>query len=225
MSRKEPMRKLIICLVAGLWVLALGSHTLFAKNSALEEALKLDRQGFVAESIPEWKNFLQTQPEANLAIYAQIKMTIAYSRTGDISEALKTAKALAASHPDHYDVQFNLANMLGATHQYAEAAQAYLKATTLRPREGLAYVGYAICLFGDQKLVEAVKVLRDVKKLFKSQKNISWYQHVRIMIGQIKGFEMYPPDFSDLWRTNNLKKVREKYHSGVFTEFEKQLDL
>jgi len=219
------MRKLMIYLVVGLWVLALGSHTLFSKNSALQEALKLDRQGFVAESIPEWKKFLQTQPETKLLIYAQIKMTIAYSRTGDISEALKTAKTLAASHPDHYDVQFNLANMLGATHQYADAVQAYLKATTLRPKEGLAYVGYSICLFGDQKLAEAVQVLRNVKKLFKSQKNISWYQHVRIMIGQIKGFKMYPHDFSTLWRTNNLKKVRETYQSSVITDFEKQLDL
>ena len=219
------MRKLMIHFVVGLWVLGLGTQTLLADNSALQEALKLDRQGFIAESIPEWKKFLQTQPETKLLIYAKIKMTMAYSRTGDISEALNTAKALAASHPDHYDVQFNLGNMLGATHQYAGAAQAYLRATQMRPDEGLAHVGYGICLFGDQKLVEAVQVLRQVKKLFKSQKNISWYQHVRIMIGQIKGFEMYPPDFSNLWRTNNLKKVRETYQAGVFTEFEKQLNL
>ncbi len=219
------MRTLAVYIVVGLWVLGLGPHTLFAGDSALKEALELDRQGFIAESIPEWQKFLQTRPEKKLHIYAQVKMTIAYSRTGDISQALQSAKALAASYPDHYDVQFNLGNMLSATHQYAEAAEAYQKATVMRPEEGLAFVGYGICLFGDQKLVEAVQVLRQVKKLFKSQKNISWYQHVRIMIGQIKGFEMYPPDFSDLWRTNNLKKVRETYESSVFTVFEKQLNL
>jgi len=219
------MYKLMIHIVVGLWVLGLGPPTLFAGNPALEEALKLDRQGFIAESIPEWKKFLETRPEQKLAIYAQIKIIIAHSRTGNVGEALNSAKALAVTHPDHYDVQFNLANMLSATHQYAGAAQAYLKATTMRPNEGLAFVGYGICLFGDQKPDEAVKVLRKVRKLFKSQKNIGWHQHVRIMIGQIKGFAMYPPDFSNLWRTNNLTKVRETYESAVFTVFEKQLEL
>lgn len=215
----------MIYIAVGLWVLGLGPHNLLAADSALNEALKLDRQGFLAESIPEWKKFLQTRPEKKLDIYAQIKIIIAYSRTGNVGEALKASKALAASYPDHYDVQFTLGNMLSATHQYAEAAQAYLKATTMRPNEGLAFVGYGICLFGDQKPDEAIQVLRKVKKLFKKQKNISWYQHVRIMIGQIKGFAMYPPDFSNLWRTNNLRKVRETYESSVFTVFEKQLNL
>jgi tetratricopeptide (TPR) repeat protein len=219
------MRKLMIHIVVVLWVLGLGAHTSLAGNSTLKEALELDRQGFIAESIPEWKKFLQTRPEKKLDIYAQIKIIIAHSKTGSVGEALKSAKALAASYPDHYDVQFNLGNMLSATHQYAEAAQAYLKAATMRPDEGLAFVGYGICLFGDQKPDKAVKALRKVKKLFKSQKNIGWYQHVRIMIGQMKGFAMYPPDFSNLWRTNNLTKVRETYESSVFTVFEKQLNL
>ena len=219
------MRKLVMFVVVGFWAFGLSPNPLLAGNAALQEALKLDRQGFLAESIPEWKKFLQTQPEKKLLIYSQVKITIAYSQTGNVGEALKTAKALAASHPDHYDVQFNLGNMLSATHQYAEAAQAYLKATTLRPEEGLAFVGYGICLFGDQKPDKAIQVLHKVRKLFKSQKNISWYQHVRIMIGQIKGFAVYPPGFSDLWRTNNLTKVRETYQSSVFTVFEKQLNL
>jgi len=209
------MHKLVIHIVVGLWVLGLGPHTLLAGDSALKESLELDRQGFIAESIPEWEKFLQTRPEKKLHIYARIKIIIAHS----------TAKALAAAYPNHYDVQFNLGNMLSATHQYAGAAQAYLKATTMRPDEGLTFVGYGICLFGDQKPDEAVKVLIKVRKLFKSQKNIGWYQRVRIMIGQIKGFAMYPPDFSNLWRTNNLNKVRQTYESSVFTVFEKQLNL
>ena len=100
-----------------------------------------------------------SKPEKKLLIYAQIKMTVAYSRTGHVGEALKSAKALAVSQPDHYDVQFNLGNMLAATHQYAGAAQAYLQATTMRPDEGLAFVGYAICLFGDQKPDKAMSSL------------------------------------------------------------------
>ena len=123
------MRKLVIHIVIGLWVLGFEPHTLLAENSALKEALELDRQGFITESIPEWQKFLQTRPEKKLAIYAQIKITIAYSRTGNFGEALKTAKALASAYPEHYDVQFNLGNMLSATHQYAEAVPAYQKAT------------------------------------------------------------------------------------------------
>ena len=220
------MRKLMLHIVIGLWVFGLGApHTLWAENSALKEALKLDRQGFMAESIPEWNKFLQTRPEKKLDIYARIKIIIAYSRSGNVGEALTSAKALAASYPDHYDVQFNLGNMLSATHQYGEAAQAYMKAATMQPDEGLAFVGYGICLFGDQKPDAAVQALKKVRKLFKSQKNIGWYQHVRIMIGQIKGFAMYPPDFSNLWRTNNLTKVRETYETSVFAVFEKQLNL
>ena len=225
MNWNKIMRTLVIHIVAVLCLLGLDPHTLLAGDPALEHALKLDRQGFLAESIPEWNKFLQTRPEKKLDINAQIKKVIAYSRTGNMGEALKSVESLAVSYPDHYDVQFNLGNILSATHQYARAAQAYLKATTMRPDEGLAFVGYGICLFGDQKPEEAVKVLRTVKKLFKSQKNISWYQHVRIMIGQIKGFAVYPQDFSNLWRTNNLNKVRDTYESSVFTVFEKQLKL
>ncbi|MDH5764031.1 MAG: tetratricopeptide repeat protein [Nitrospinota bacterium] len=219
------MHKFIIHLIAGFWVIALGPQALLAENSALEKALKLDQQGFIAESIPEWDRFLKSGPEKDLAIYARIKRSIAYSRSGNVGEALKSVKILAESFPDQYDVQFHLGNMLSMTHQYAEASQAYLKATALRPGEGLAYVGYGICLFGDQKPEKAIEVLRKVRKLFKSQKNISWYQDVRIMIGQIKGFAVYPPDFSELWRANNLKKVRDTYESSVLTVLQKQLNL
>ncbi|MDH5458523.1 MAG: hypothetical protein OEY26_07410, partial [Nitrospinota bacterium] len=62
------MRKLVILIIVGLWVLGLGAHTSLAGNSALKEALELDRQGFLAESIPEWNKFLQTRPEKELNI-------------------------------------------------------------------------------------------------------------------------------------------------------------
>ncbi len=211
--------------MVGIWVFGFAPHTLLAMDSALKEALELDRQGFIAESIPEWNRFLQTGPEKKLHIFAQIKITIAYSRTANFGEALKSAKALATAYPDHYDVQFSLGNMLSATHQYAGAVQAYQKATAMRPREGLAYVGQGLSLFGDQKPEESIQVLRTVRKVFKGQKNIGWYQNVRIMIGQIKGFAPYPPNFSDLWLANNLKKVRETYESAVFKVFEKQLNF
>ncbi len=219
------MRIPTLAFVVTLWIFGCAPHALAAADSVLKEALELDRQDFVAESIPLWQQFLQTRPEKKLHIYAQIKMSIAHAKTGNFGEAVKSAKALAEIYPDHYDVQFNLGNMLSATQQFDGAGQAYRQATTMRPDEGLAYVGYGLSLFGDQKPDEAVSALRKVRKLFKVQKNISWHQQVRIMIGQIKGFAMYPPDFSRLWLANNLKNVREFYESSVFKVYEKQLSL
>ncbi|TDJ51354.1 MAG: tetratricopeptide repeat protein [Nitrospina sp.] len=219
------MRIPTLALVVALWIYGFTPHALATADSALKEALELDRQDFIAESIPFWQQFLQTRPEQKLHIYAQIKMSIAYAKTGNFGDAVQSAKALAETYSGHYDVQFNLGNMLSATQQFDGAVKAYRKATTMRPDEGLAHVGYGLSLFGDQKPDEAVSALRKVRKLFKVQKNISWYQHVRIMIGQIKGFARFPPDFSRLWLANNLKKVREFYESSVFKVYEKQLSL
>ena len=36
------------------------------------------------------------------------------------------------------------------------------------------------------------------------------------MVGQIKDFEKYPPHFSNLWLTNNLKVVHDTYEKAVF---------
>ena len=213
------------CIALALWILSPGNHYSYAADPELTEALTLDRQGFIAESIPHWHKFLQTSPKTDLQIYAQLKISIAYAKTGSFGEAVKAAQSLAEAHPAHYDAQFNLGNMLSATHQFTEAGRAYNKAADLNKEEGLAFVGLGLSLFGEGKPDEAVKVLRKVRKLFKSQKNISWYQHVRIMIGQLKGFAPYPPSFSELWLTNNLNKVRETYQKSVFREFEKQLGL
>jgi len=206
-----------------LWV-ALATPAL-AQNPFLAEALKLDRQGFVEESISPWKQFIETGPEKDLHIYAQIKMCIALARFSRYTEAVEAAKALARKYPDHYDVQFNLGNMLSATHQFEEAAQAYQSTVQLQKNEGLGYVGLGLSLFGTQKVDQSVKTLRMVRKLFKAQKNIPWYQNVRIMIGQIKGFAPYPPDFSNLWLANNLKLVHSTYEKSVFKNFEDNLNF
>lgn len=219
------MRQGIIHILLGVWALALGVQPGVASDAALKKALELDRQNFLAESIPHWKQFLQSRPDKNLHIFAGIKITIAHFRTGNIGEALKSARELAAAYPDEFDVQFNLGNMLSATHQYAAGVEAFQKAATLNPGEGLAQVGQGLCLFGAEQSEQAIAVLRNVRSLFKKQKNIAWHQNVRIMIGQIKGFALYPHNFSELWRTNNLNKVRETYVSAVFKAFEKNLNL
>lgn len=191
----------------------------------LKEALALDRDGFVAESIAAWQKFIETAPPKNLHIYAGVKMSIAYAKTGRFLEAMKAAEALAEKYPDHYDVQFNLANMMSAVQRFDKAVAAFQKVVQMRPQEGLGHVGLGLALFGDSKTDEAVKVLREARALFKKQKNISWYQNVRIMIGQMKSFAPYPPDFSNLWLTNNIRTIRDTYETGVFRQYEDGLNL
>ncbi len=202
------------------------SKTGFSENNGvLQEALTLDRQGFIEESIQAWKKVLDSKPEKKIHIYAQIKLCIAYSKSSMFGDALKEAKNLAEKFPNQFNVAFNLGNMYSATHQYQQAIEAYKKVVELQPNEGLGYVGLGLSLFGNQIVEESLETLRKVRKLFKTQKNISWYQNVRIMIGQIKGFAPYPPDFSNLWLANNLREIRTTYEQTIFRNFEKQLNL
>lgn len=152
-------------------------------------------------------------------------MSHALAHSGQLNDAMEEAVKLAKRHPDDFHVQFNLGNMTSAIRKYPEAVKSYQKIVTSHPKEGLSYVGLGLSLFGDRKTDESVKTLRQVRKLFKKQKNISWYQNVRIMIGQIKSFAPYPPDFSDLWLTNTLKDVRDTYRDTLFREFEDNLGL
>lgn len=214
------MRNLLLILLSVLFSITLP---VAAEAGPLEEALTLDRQGFVEETVPLWKQFLATGPKPELEIYATIKLCIAFSNLGQLGEAMEAAKILGERFPEDFHAQFNLGNMTSAVQLYPEAVQAYRKVVALHPEEGLAQVGLGLSLFGDQKADEAVEILRRARKLFKEQKNISWYQNVRIMIGQLKSFAPYPPDFSNLWLNNNLKTVRDTYHRSLFLEYEKEL--
>ena len=203
----------------------LMSSPVSADPALFNEAMELDRQDFIEESIGAWNKFLQTEPEKNLHIFAQIKMGIAYHKTEKFLEAGDSASNLAQKYPDHFEVNFHLGNMMTALGQFPEATQAYKNVVRLRPTEGLGYVGLGLSYFGERKPDLATKALRKVRSLFKNQKNVAWYQNVRIMIGQIKGFAAYPPNFSNLWLTNNLKVVRDTYESSVFKAFGEELNL
>ena len=202
----------------------LMSSPVSADPALFNEAMELDRQDFIEESIGAWNKFLQTEPEKNLHIFAQIKMGIAYHKTEKFLEAGDSASNLAQKYPDHFEVNFHLGNMMTAVGQFPEATRAYEKVVQLRPNEGLGYVGLGLSYFGERKPDPAIKVLRKVRALFKNQKNVAWYQNVRIMIGQIKGFAAYRPSFSHLWLTNNLKVVRDTYEGSVFKAFGEELN-
>ncbi len=209
-------------------LLAFLAHGLIASPAfadSLKEALSLDRQGFYQETLPHWKKFLASKPEKKLDIYGHIKLCIVMNRMGDLGQAFEVAKKLADRYPDNFHAQFNLGNMTSAVKMFPEAVEAYRVVVTMQPDEGLGHIGLGLSLFGNRQTDPALQVLRKVRSLFKKQKNISWYQNTRIMIGQIKSFAPYPPTFSDLWLNNNLKTIRDTYHRTLFLEFEKELDL
>ncbi len=191
----------------------------------LKEALELDRQGFVAETLPHWEEFISSQPEKKLDIFAHIKLSIALTRSGHFHDAFKVAETLYKRYPDDFHARFNFGNRASAIKRFPEAIASFEKVVSLHPDEGLGYLGLGLSLFGDQKTEPALKVMRKARKLFKKQKIIGWYQNVRIMIGQLKSFAPYPPDFSNLWLTNNLKTIDDTYQRTLFLGFENSLGL
>ena len=72
-------------------------------------------------------------------------------------------------------------------------------------------MGLAFSYFGDQKPELAIKELKKGMKIFKTNKNISWYRDCRLAINQIKGFARFPKSFSALWLGKNFKRVHETY--------------
>ena len=59
-------------------------------------------------------------------------------------------------------------------------------------------------------------------KIFKTNKNISWYRDCRLAIMQIKDFARFPPKFSHLWLEKNLKRVQDTFENSVL-DFENLL--
>lgn len=220
------IREWMVPLIALFWLSLFSTASAATnKNAHLEEAMTLDQQGFVAESVPVWQAFLGTEPPKELYVYGAIKLSLAQAKMGRFLDAMKTAQVLANKYPDHFEAQFNLGNMMSAVQRFDQAVEAFKKVVAMRPQEGLGYVGLGLAYFGGGNTEEGVKTLRQARELFKEQKNISWYQNIRIMIGQMKSFAPYPPDFSNLWLTNNIRTVRDTYEKGVFRRYEETLDL
>lgn len=181
----------------------------------LEKAQSLDKEEFFEDAISYWQKTLDANPPPNIMLYAKLKLTNTYSRLGQLNKAIEISRALTESNPDHYDAWFHFANSLAASKQYSLSTHAFKKTTTLKPEEGLSLVGLAFAHFGDKKPDLAIEELRKAMKIFKANKNISWYRDCRLAINQIKGFARFPPKFADLWLENNLKRVQDTYMDAV----------
>ena len=205
-----------------LFFLMFFFHTLATDALALspEELLKkahtLEGNGFLEEATKSWEELTLIDTNPSFIIYAQLKFGNTYLKLKQFKKSIDILKIATTSHPNSFDAHFSLANSLSAFKNFSEAIKYYQKATTLNPMEGLTYVGLGLSLFGNGNSKKATKTLLKANKLFKEKKNIPWYQDTRVMIAQIKHFAKFPPHFSNLWTTNNLKLIHDTYEKAVF---------
>jgi len=184
-------------------------------ESSLEKARNLDKDNFFEDAASYWQKTIDANPPPNIILYAKLKLSETYSRLGQLDKAIGISRVLTESNPGHYDSWFHLANAFAASRQYSQAAEAFKKATALKPEEGLSRVGLAFAHFGNQKPDFATEEFMKAMKIFKANKNISWYRDCRLAINQIKGFARFPPNFADLWLEKNLARVQDTYMNTV----------
>ncbi len=182
----------------------------------LKKAHTLEGDGFLEEATKTWEELTLTDTNPNFIIYAQLKLGNIYLKLKKFKKSTDILKIATTSHPNNFDAHFSLANSFSALKNFSEAIKSYQKAITLNPMEGLTYVGLGLSLFGNGNSKNAIKALLKANKSFKEKKNISWHQDTRVMIAQIKHFAKFPPHFSNLWTTNNLKLVHDTYEKTVF---------
>lgn len=181
----------------------------------LKKAQTLESNGFVEEATKSWEKLILVDTNRNLVIYSQLKLGMAYLKLKQLKKSIKILEGATLSYPDNFDAHFSFANSLSALNNFPDAIKAYKKTIILKPTEGLSHVGLGLSLFGSSDSEGAIKILLKANKLFKAKKNISWYRDTRVMIGQIKHFAKFPPHFSTLWITNNLKLVRDTYENTI----------
>jgi tetratricopeptide (TPR) repeat protein len=181
---------------------------------ALKKAIELDKDGFYEEAIEYWEKSLKGSP-TNIRLYSSLKISGTYTRLNNLLRAEEISQALTESHPQYYESWFNYANTSGALKKYSKAISAFKKSIEIKPKEALGKVGLAFAYFGDEKPDLAIAELKGAMKIFKSNKNISWYRDCRLAINQIKGFARFPPKFADLWLKKNLKRVQETFENSV----------
>ena len=181
------------------------------------QAMSLDKDGFLEESSEVWEKLLKTNPEGNLKITAQLKLASTLFKLFKFNRSEELVRDLIGSDANNYHAHFHLANILSAQRKFSEAIPEFQKIIELRPDEGLGFVGLALSRFGNREPDIAVQQVKSARAIFRKKKNIVWTQNMRIMAQQIKSFAIFRPSFSDLWLENNLKLVQKTYEEKLFT--------
>ena len=217
-----PSMKSLLLIFVVISLLSFSKNTnAESYKASLKKAIELDRDGFFEESIGYWEKSRIGSP-SNFKLFSGLKISGTYTKLGDLNRAVEVSKALTKSHPQQYESWFSYANASGALKNYTQAIYAFKKSIALNPREGLGKVGLAFALFGDDKPDLAIAHLKDAMKVFKANKNISWYRDCRLAIRQIKDFARFPTQFSHLWLATNLKRIQDTFENSVL-DFESLL--
>ena len=214
-SNSPRLAKITFYLLVSLFLLPSLALSEESYKSFLEKARNLDKDEFFEDAVKYWQKTLDANPPPDIILYAKLKLTNTYSRLGKLDKTAEMSRALTESNPGHYDSWFHLANALAALQQYSQAVEAFKRTAALKPEEGLGRVGLAFAYFGDRKPNSAIEEFKKAMKIFKANKNISWYRDCRMAINQIKGFARFPPNFADLWLEKNLKRVQDTYLKAV----------
>ena len=193
-----------------------------AEAASLKEAMELDKNGFYEEAIKQWEK-LQLESTVNIKFFAGLKIYGNNAKLGNLNRAEEVSKALTLSYPQQYESWFAYANASGALKKYSQAISAFKKSIALKPDEALGKVGLAFAFFGSEKTDLAIAELKGAMKIFKANKNISWYRDCRLAIRQIKDFARFPKKFADLWLKKNLKRIQDTFENSVL-DFEKILE-
>tara|TARA_Y100000588_G_scaffold369137_1_gene437806 strand:+ start:409 stop:1065 length:657 start_codon:yes stop_codon:yes gene_type:complete len=211
-----------------VWIFAVIGILSFADDmnaesykASLKKAIELDKDGFFEDAIGYWEKSRIGSP-SNIKLFSGLKISGTYSKLGELNRAVEVSRGLTKSHPQQYESWFSYANASGALKNYTQAISAFKKSIELKPGEGLGKVGLAFALFGDDKPDLAIAHLKDAMKVFKANKNISWYRDCRLAIRQIKDFARFPPKFAQLWLKKNLKRVQDTFENSVL-DFESLL--
>ena len=214
-SNPPRLAKITFYLLVSLFLLPSLALSEESYKSFLEKARNLDKDEFFEDAVKYWQKTLDANPPPDIILYAKLKLTNTYSRLGKLDKTAEMSRALTESNPGHYDSWFHLANALAALQQYSQAVEAFKRTAMLKPEEGLGRVGLAFAYFGDRKPNSAIEEFKKAMKIFKANKNISWYRDCRMAINQIKGFARFPPNFADLWLEKNLKRVQDTYLNAL----------
>ena len=218
MEEKQKLKYYLLLILCSIITLAFIPFSK-AEATSIKEAMELDRNGFYEEAIEQWEK-LQLESTVNIKFFAGLKISVNNAKLGNLNRAEEVSKALTLSNPQQYESWFSYANASGALKKYSQAISAFKKSIALKPDEGLGKVGLAFAFFGDEKPDLAIAELKGAMKIFKANKNISWYRDCRLAIRQIKDFARFPPKFAELWLKKNLKRIQDTFESSVL-DYEK----
>ncbi len=202
-----------------IFLLLLGVPAANAQSpeELFNQAMSLDKDGFLGESSEVWEKLLKANPEGDLKKTAQLKLASTLFKLFKFNRSEEVVRDLIRSDANNYHAHFHLANILAAQRKFSEAIPEFQKVIELHPDEGLGFVGLALSRFGNREPDIATQLVKSARAIFRKKKNIVWTQNMRFMGQQIKSFAIYKPSFADLWLKNNLKLVQKTYEEKLFT--------